>query len=178
MAGTSLYADLSHYYDLLCSNINYKEQSDFLLRANRFLGNGGQNYLDLACGSGVLLSHFADAGFTCSGLDVSADMLAMAAQRCPQANLICQDMSEIATAQPMDLISCFLYSVHYCASIPLMQKTFKNVYAALASGGVFCFDSVDKSCVANDEGHFHYLALANEKELRFQTRWHYGGHGD
>lgn len=79
MPALPLYADLAHYYDLLCANIDYKEQCEFALRANKLLGNGGRGYLDLACGSGALLSHFLAAGFECSGLDLSADMLTMAA---------------------------------------------------------------------------------------------------
>lgn len=178
MSSPSLYADLSHYYDLLCSNIDYHEQCDFVLRANSLWGNGGKQYLDLACGSGMLLAHFSDAGFSCNGLDISQDMLDMAADRCPSANLICLDMSEIDLHNSMDLISCFLYSIHYCSSVAALQKTFKNIYAALSPGGVFCFDAVDKDCIANDDGHYHYLTLPNHNQLRFQTRWHYSGEGD
>ena len=172
-----LYADLSHYYDVLCSHIDYREQCDFVLRANQLWGNGGKNYLDLACGSGSLLAHFATADFICSGLDISADMLKLAQLRCPSAQLICADMKDLTTAEPQDLVSCFLYSTHYCASIPAIRQTFAKVFAALAPGGLFCFDAVDKDSIANDGGHMHALNH-NGSELRFQTRWHYSGHGD
>jgi SAM-dependent methyltransferase len=177
MATPSLYADLSHYYDLLCANIDYREQCEFALRANQLWGNGGRHYLDMACGSGALLNHFFAAGFDCSGLDISADMLALAAKRCPQARLFCADMSDLETASPLDFISCFLYSVHYCTSIAKLQQTFQRVYTALAPGGLFCFDAVDKDCIANDQGHSHSTNLP-DGHLRFQTRWHYRGTGD
>jgi len=177
MTAPSLYADLSHYYDLLCSDINYREQSEFALRANQCLGNGGRQYLDMACGSGVLLEHFFRAGFECSGLDISADMLALAAERCPEAQLMCADMSDLQAADSLDLITCFLYSIHYCASIAKLQQTFQSVFAALAPGGMFCFDAVDKDQVANDQGHVHRTQVPNG-HLRFQTRWHYSGAGD
>lgn len=177
MSSPPLYADLSQYYDVLCANIDYREQCEFALRANKIWGNGGKKYLDLACGSGNLLAHFANADFTCSGLDISAEMLKLAQIRCPTAQLICADMKELITAEPQDLISCFLYSTHYCASIPAIQQTFAKVFAALAPGGLFCFDAVDKDSIANDEGHVHALNH-NGGELRFQTRWHYSGHGD
>jgi ubiquinone/menaquinone biosynthesis C-methylase UbiE len=177
MPSPPLYTDLSHYYDVLCSNIDYGEQCDFGMRANRIWGNGGDKYLDLACGSGSLLAHFAQADFTCSGLDISAKMLKIAQQRCPSAMLICADMKELSAPTPQDLISCFLYSTHYCTSIPAIQQTFVKVFECLAPGGLFCFDAVDKDSIANDEGHVHLLRH-NDCDLRFQTRWHYCGHGD
>lgn len=177
MSAPSLYADLSHYYDVLCSNIDYREQCEFAVRAAKLWGNGGRRYLDLACGSGALLPHFSAAGFDCSGLDISADMLALAAKRCPQARLFCTDMSDLEVTDSLDFISCFLYSIHYCAPIAKLQQTFRRVYAALAPGGLFCFDAVDKDCIANDQGHGHSAALSN-CHLRFQTRWYYRGTGD
>jgi len=177
MAAPSLYADLSHYYDLLCANIDYREQSEFALRANKLWGNGGHHYLDMACGSGALLPYFLAAGFDCSGLDISADMLAIAAKRCPQARLFCADMSDLESTTTLDFISCFLYSIHYCASVAKLQQTFQRVYSVLAPGGLFCFDAVDKDCIANDQGHSHSLRLP-DCDLRFQTRWHYSGAGD
>lgn len=177
MSAPPLYADLSHYYDVLCANIDYREQCDFVIRANGIWGNGGKNYLDLACGSGILLARFAEAGFSCSGLDISADMLKLAQDRCPSATLICADMKELSASAPQDLISCFLYSTHYCASPAAISQTFAKVFAALAPGGLFCFDAVDKDSIANDEGHIH-LVRHGERELRFQTRWSYCGQGD
>ena len=172
-----LYADLSHYYDVLCANIDYREQYDFMVRANNIWGTGGKSYLDLACGSGSLLAHFFEGGFSCSGLDLSADMLKLARKRCPTATLMCADMKALSTTQPQDLISCFLYSTHYCASLSAIEQTFTKVFESLAPGGLFCFDAVDKDSIANDEGHFHSIRH-QEKDLRFQTRWHYSGQGD
>jgi ubiquinone/menaquinone biosynthesis C-methylase UbiE len=177
MSEPSLYTDLSHYYDVLCSSIDYQEQCDYAIRLHQLLGNGGQRCLDLACGSGALLAHFYARAFQCSGLDISADMLALAAERCPEAELICADMSNLHVTQSPQLITCFLYSIHYCTSIDNIQKTFRQIYAALEDGGIFCFDAVDKDCIANDEGHTH-TATQNNRQLTFQTRWHYAGNGE
>ena len=108
---------------------------------------------------------------------LSADMLKLAQDRCPSATLICADMKELSASAPQDLISCFLYSTHYCASPAAISQTFAKVFAALAPGGLFCFDAVDKDSIANDEGHIH-LVRHGERELRFQTRWSYCGQGD
>lgn len=174
MSTPTLYADLSGYYDLLCSAIDYRQQCDFAVRVHGLFGNGGHRYLDLACGSGAHLELMSEHGFICSGLDISAPMLALAAQRCPKAQLYLLDMSELSIAQPVDFITCFLYSLHYSHPRQKFTQTLQKVYEALAPGGLFCFDAVDKFCVANDSGHRH---SANH-QLHFQTRWHYSGGGE
>lgn len=177
MPAPSLYADLSQYYDLLCSAIDYREQTDFALRANKVFGNGGRRYLDLACGSGAHLEHVSAAGFTCSGLDISSAMLDLATRRCPEAQLYLQDMSELNVDAELDFITCFLYSLHYCYPQVKFEQTLQRVHATLAPGGLFCFDAVDKSSVANDSGHIHRVTH-QQQLLQFQTRWFYPGHGD
>lgn len=177
MPAPALYADLSAYYDLLCSAINYREQCDFAVRVHGLFGNGGRRYLDLACGSGAHLELMSECGFVCAGLDISAPMLALAAQRCPKAQLYLLDMSELSMAQPVDFITCFLYSLHYSHPRQKFAQTLQRVYDALAPGGLFCFDAVDKSCVANDSGHRH-SADYQQHSLHFRTRWHYCGNGE
>ena len=52
-----LYADLSRYYDGFCAGVDYAGQADFLRRAHGCFGeSGGRDYLDLGCGTGVLLA--------------------------------------------------------------------------------------------------------------------------
>jgi len=177
MSTPSLYADLSHYYDILCANIDYLEHSQFLMRASKARGNAGMRYLDLGCGSGVLLNYFYDAGYSCHGLDISEQMLKLAAQRCPNAQLIRASMCDLSLDSPQDLISCFLYSIHYCQSIAEIQQTFSRVFDALSPEGLFCFDAVDKNCIANDNGQIHTVKNA-VSELRFQSRWCYHGDSD
>lgn len=174
MSSPSLYADLSHYYNVLCANINYQQQGEFLTRANAACGNAGKHFLDLGCGSGILLSHLYREGYSCSGLDISAAMLKLAAQRCPQAQLIQESMCNLPTDPPQDLISCFLYSIHYCPSIADIQRTFQQAFEALSPEGLFCFDAVDKNQIANDNGQIYTVNNAGT-DVRFQSRWSYTG---
>lgn len=177
MSNPPLYADLSQYYDLLCSAINYTEQSNFAKRVGRIFGNGGTKYLDLACGSGAHLEHMVAAGYRCTGLDISPAMIDLATSRCPAADFYLQDMSEVSLGEQQDLVTCFLYSLHYCQPLAKFEQTLRKVYAALAPGGLFCFDAVDKDTVANDAGHTHHLTH-QQRPLQFQTRWFYQGHGE
>lgn len=116
MSGNALYTDLSGYYDLMCADIDYAAQSHCVHRLQQLFGNGGKRHLDLACGTGPHVRHFLDAGYSSSGLDINQPMLDRAAQRCPEARFARQDMCGFQVDEPLDLITCFLYSIHYMLS--------------------------------------------------------------
>ncbi len=175
---SKLYDDLSSYYDQFCSHVNYEEQSDFAYRAfNCFAKATERNYLDLACGTGQHLKLMAEKGFTVTGLDNSSHMLDQAAIRCPQANLLRCDLAEFDFKETFDLITCFLYSIHYSHPTASLIETLKRAYAALKTGGIFIFDMVDKNGIANDSGVIARIDHEKEK-LTFQSRWWYRGEGD
>ncbi|MDX1676704.1 class I SAM-dependent methyltransferase, partial [Arsukibacterium sp.] len=127
----ALYTDLSGYYDLMCCDINYHAQSSTVHRLNKMLGNGAYRHLDLACGTGPHIRHFLDLGYQCSGLDLNQPMLELARARCPQANFMLQNMCHFSLEQQVDLITCFLYSIHYSASMQALQHCIASVYQAL-----------------------------------------------
>lgn len=176
MSSNAIYTDLSGYYDLMCADIDYLAQSRCVQRLQHLFGNGGTRHLDLACGTGPHVRHFFDAGFHSSGLDINQPMLDQALIRCPEAQFWLQDMCGFKVSQPQDLITCFLYSIHYSASIERLQACIRSVHAALADGGLFCFNAVDKhqidngSWVSHNAGHSDGL-------LSFSSGWHYSGAG-
>jgi SAM-dependent methyltransferase len=173
-----LYADLSHYYDRFCTNIDYAAQSDFARRAYAlFCGAPSRDYLDLACGSGAHLVHMLQHGFIGTGLDNSTAMLALAEARCPTARFELKDMAELDHDNAFDLVTCFLYSLHYSHPASSLRQTLRGVWRALRPGGVFLFNAVDAQGIRNDEG------IATELQdgdtlLRFQSAWHYSGAGE
>lgn len=174
---TSLYTDLSGYYDLMCADIDYREQSQQVLRLHQLLGNGGKNYLDLACGTGPHIRHFIDFGYSAQGVDINQPMLDIAQLRCPEARFSQQDMGELKVEESLDLISCFLYSIHYNANIASLQQCIASVCAALAPGGMFCFNAVDKNLIDNRPGIKRNL-VHGESEFNFQSNWFYNGNGE
>lgn len=177
MSSTALYTDLSSYYDLMCADIDYQEQSAYIFRMHQLFGNQGGRYLDLACGTGPHIRHFIDFGYQASGLDINQPMLDLAQQRCPEAQFTLQDMSDIKVAEPLDLITCFLYSIHYNRDIDKLKQCIASVHAALRPGGVFCFNAVDKNTIDNRDGIKRMLEH-NSSQFMFQSGWYYCGQGD
>lgn len=177
MRSNALYTDLSHYYDLMCADIDYQAQSHTVLRLNQMFGNGGRAHVDLACGTGPHLEHFIRQGFTSHGLDINQPMLDLAAKRCPQARFSQGDMCAFTLTEPVDLITCFLYSVHYSATLERLAKCFEHSFNALNPGGVLCFNAVDKNHINNASFTQHSIAHAGST-LTFRSGWQYAGVGD
>lgn len=177
MPANALYTDLSGYYDLMCADINYQAQSHCVQRVHQLFGNGGRQHLDLACGTGPHVRHFLDAGFISSGLDINQPMLDQAALRCPEASFSRQDMCAFEIEQPQDLITCFLYSIHYSASVERLLQCLGQVRKALKAGGVFCFNAVDKEHIDNTSCVSHSVQHQGA-QLRFSSGWYYSGSGE
>lgn len=174
----NLYADLSGYYDQFCAEIDYAEQCAFTRRVfATFAGSGGRDYLDLACGTGAHLLHMEPHDFTLTGLDNAADMLTQAATKVPSATLLLADMASLDRSEAFDLITCFLYSIHYNHPTSALEETLARAWQALKPGGVFIFNAVDAAGVR----HNHQVSTTlqdGDATLRFESGWQYSGAGE
>lgn len=177
LSSNALYTDLSGYYDLMCCDINYQAQSRNVIRLQQMLGNGGTTHLDLACGTGPHIRHFIDSGFDSTGLDINQPMLDIAHARCPEAQFIQADMASFSLAQPVDLITCFLYSIHYNASIALLRQCIRSAHNALSAGGILCFNAVDKDKICNFSMVRHNTRH-DDSLFEFESGWQYSGSGE
>ncbi|MGV8843541.1 MAG: class I SAM-dependent DNA methyltransferase [Pseudomonas sp.] len=177
MSVNALYTDLSDYYDLMCTGIDYQAQSHCIQRVQQIFGNGGTRHLDLACGTGPHVRYFIDAGYKSSGLDINQPMLDKAAIRCPEACFSLQDMCSFTVSEPVDLITCFLYSIHYSAGIERLKECISSVHGALEANGLFCFNVVDKNEIDNSLFAMHTVR-DEDSLLTFNSGWNYCGDGE
>ena len=176
MSANALYTDLSGYYDLMCADIDYQAQSNSIRRLHQIFGNDGKSHLDLACGTGPHMRYFIDFGYQSNGLDINQPMLDIAKTRCPEALFSVQDMSEFSVTEPVDLITCFLYSIHYNAGLDKLKECIASVYAALKTDGIFCFNVVDKNKIDNALFAKHSVQQA-EALFTFSSGWNFCGDG-
>lgn len=177
ISSNALYTDLSGYYDLMCVDIDYQAQSNCVRRLHQIFGNGGKTHLDLACGTSPHVRHFIDFGYQSNGLDLNAPMLDIAQVRCPEANFSVQNMSSFEVAEPLDLITCFLYSIHYNDGFEKLKECVESVHRALKPEGIFCFNVVDKDKISNDLFVRHTTNLEQD-DFTFSSGWYYSGKGD
>lgn len=174
----SLYTDLSANYDGFCHHVDYAAQGEFAARAFDCFGHsGGHDCLDLACGTGQLLLAMAQKGYAVTGLDNSREMLDQAALRCPEAELLLCDLAAFDHDHRFDLITCFLYSIHYSHPVAALHETLRRAYRALRPGGVLVFDVVDKGGITNRNDAITRLTL-EKAHFTFQSGWRFSGTGE
>mgnify|MGYP000061460835 CR=1 FL=1 len=161
----------------MCAEIDYSAQSECIRRLHQIFGNGGKQHLDLACGTGPHVRHFIDSGYQSQGLDINQPMLDIAKLHCPEAEFSLQDMANFTVEQPLDLITCFLYSIHYSDGIEKLKQCIASVHHALNVGGIFCFNAVEKKMIINNS--FAKFQLAHEgSQFTFSSGWDYCGEGE
>jgi SAM-dependent methyltransferase len=174
----NLYTDLSGWYDQFCLQVDYAEQCAFANRVfSTFSSSGGREYLDLACGTGAHLLHMQQYGFALTGLDNSARMLELAAVKVPSAEFLLCDLAAFDVPAHFDLITCFLYSIHYSHPLSAFEQTLNQAWKSLKPGGVFIFNAVDAAGAR--QAHTVTTELHDDDtHMRFESGWHYRGHGD
>ncbi|WP_237467863.1 class I SAM-dependent methyltransferase [Vibrio stylophorae] len=161
----------------MCTDIDYAAQSHCISRFDQLFGNGGKRHLDLACGTGQHIRHLIDKGYQSQGLDLNQPMLELAQQRCPEASFSLQNICDFTVDTQLDLITCFLYSIHYSGNLENLKQCLQQVYLALHEGGLFCFNVVEKNLIRNDSFVRHSVHHEGS-EFTFQSGWYYSGKGD
>lgn len=133
------YASLAAYYDRLMA-------TDYDALANRLLtlfarhGTAPHTLLDLACGSGSLTAALCGRGVDMVGVDSSEDMLGFAAEKCPDALLLCQDMRELDLYDVVDGAVCTLDSFNHLPKTADIAAVLERLRLFIAPGGLLIFD--------------------------------------
>ena len=135
-----LYKELAKYYDLIYSFKDYKKDA---LRIEKLISkykkSKGKELLDVACGTCKHLSYLRKF-FSCTGIDISRQMLEIAKRRLKSINLTRADMANFKFDKKFDVIICLFSSVGYAKTYSKLRKTIKNFSDHLKKGGVVIID--------------------------------------
>lgn len=101
---------------------------------------GGSRWLDLCCGSGLLLRMAAGIGYAATGVDRSPHQLRHAARKAPAARLVEGDITRLALGERFDVVTCLFDSLNYLTRLGELDRAFAVARRHLAPGGVFAFD--------------------------------------
>ncbi|WP_163653020.1 class I SAM-dependent methyltransferase [Listeria sp. PSOL-1] len=128
-------------YDQLMDEELYDEWLSFTLS---LIKQEGGKVLDLACGTGEFLLRMKLAGFDASGVDLSSEMLNVAAKKFAQIEmevpLYEQNMTTLNLPYQVDLVTCFCDSLNYLETEKDLDETLAAVYKTLSFQGIFLFD--------------------------------------
>jgi SAM-dependent methyltransferase len=102
--------------------------------------------LDLGCGTGQLTRHFLAAGYSVTGLDISADMLAHARANNAlgvaegRARFVQGDAAAFTLDGAFGLVVSTFDALNHLPDLEALRGCFRSARAVLAPGGRFVFD--------------------------------------
>lgn len=138
------YFQMAYLYDRLMEEAPYKKWYTITEEILRLTGEKVETIADLGCGTGEITLKMAEAGYNLYGVDYSADMLAVAAEKSFQKNVniqwINQDIRELSGLSNIDLAISYCDVINYITKIEEVKNTFQNVAQILRPGGLFIFD--------------------------------------
>ncbi|WP_298183199.1 class I SAM-dependent methyltransferase [Saccharomonospora sp.] len=139
MGGTEYAPELASMYDALYETRGRDyatEVAMVLAEAAEAAGREPGSVLDVACGTGEHLRHFAERVSEAEGLELSSAMLDIAASRLPGVPLHKADMRKFALGRRFDLVTCLFSSIGYAADEAELRATIEHFARHLTEGGV------------------------------------------
>jgi SAM-dependent methyltransferase len=134
------YEVFAPFYDGFAAHSDYEKWTDEVLAMLASHGLRGHALLDLACGTGNSFVPFMSRGFRVTGCDASPSMLAEAALKAPDAELLRCDLRTLPTLGAFDLVTCFDDSLNYLLGEDELAAAFAGIEANLSAGGLAMFD--------------------------------------
>lgn len=150
------YKNLAVSYDRLTNDVDYDAVVDFY---HTILANEGvkpRTVADLACGTGSVSLLLAQRGYQVTGVDMSEDMLTVAADKaqglenCP--TFVCQKLQNLHLPRGVDLAVCGLDSMNYIVDPADCEMAIRRIFKALNPGGIFIFDVNTPEKLRNMDG--------------------------
>lgn len=140
------YKKFGYYYDEVMAQMEYGLWSEFL---EDYLKKDDK-ILDLACGTGTLLSMlYVDGYENLYGLDLSETIIEIANEKRKvnrfQIDFSVQDMTSFKYDTKFNVISCFFDSINFLPTLSQVKKMFDTVYRHLEKDGYFVFDIFSKT---------------------------------
>ena len=130
-----MYARSARYYDAIYSFKDYAAEAAAVSARIRAHRPDAATLLDVACGTGAHLVHFARE-YRVEGIDLSEEQLAVARTRLPGAELHQGDMTTFDLGKTFDAVTCMFSSIGYVGTLEGLDAAVGRMAAHLAPGGV------------------------------------------
>src|SRR5579884_2285041 len=100
----------------------------------------GARVLDLCCGSGHVTKELVRRGYRVTGVDSSAELIALAKKGLPGVDLRVQDARRLDLQQTYDAILSTFDSLNHILTLEDLARVFAGARRVLRSSGFFTFD--------------------------------------
>lgn len=152
------YKEFAYIYDeLMHGDVDYDAWLCYIEKLFELHGVNPGSICELACGTGSMTSRLEERGYDVTGVDISRDMLRAAEKKLHRSRLVASDMSRFREDRIYDAFLCMIDGINYITVPKALVRTFKNVRAQLADGGVFIFDISSRYKLKNILGSETYI---------------------
>ena len=160
----TVFGDYSRYYDLLYRDKDYTGEAAYVAKLVRATRPRARTLLDLGCGTGRHARELAALGFTVTGVDRSAEMVAVA-QATPAANVrfVEGDVGTVRLGERFDVVSSLFHVFSYQTSNAELSAAFATAHAHLRDGGLLIFDVWYGPAVLSDPPAVRVKRLADDE---------------
>jgi SAM-dependent methyltransferase len=140
------FLDYSKYYDVIYKDKDYKGETAFILKHLDKFSSRRSNLLSLGCGTCSYELLMAIKGYRIVGIDRSAEMLKVAAEKIKKAQLESKikiyqkDVQKFEFEEKFDSAFAMFNIVGYQTKNEEFKAMLKNVNKVLKPGGIFMFD--------------------------------------
>lgn len=100
----------------------------------------GGEVLDVCCGSGHVTKELVRRGYRVTGVDNSADLIALAKEQLPGAEFEVQDVRTMQLPKQYEAALSTFDSLNHILTLQDLGSAFRQVHAALKPLGLFVFD--------------------------------------
>lgn len=133
---------LADIYDLIYQGRgkDYAAEAGDLVRLIRQRTPDAASLLDVGCGTGEHLRALRDVFARVEGLELSADMRAVARRKLPEITIHAGDMSAFALGTTFDVVTCMFSTVGYLPSVPALESAVACMARHLRPGGTLLIE--------------------------------------
>ena len=134
-----MYTRMAELYDVIYAKKNYSGEASLLHRVidrcARTRHVERRNLLDVACGTGVHLSHLR-AWYDVEGIELSPWMLEVARRRLPDVPLHQYDMRHFDLGRRFDAVTCLFSAIGYMRTVGELRRAIATMARHVLPGGV------------------------------------------
>ncbi len=169
----AIYTGFASVYDIFMDNIPYDDWCDYLISLLRKSGVQDGLVVDLACGTGIVTTRLAQAGYDMIGIDFSEEMLEIAREKSNGDILFLQqDMREMELYGTVAAMVCLCDGMNYILEPQDLQQVFTKANNYLDPGGVLIFDLKTKYFYKNVLGNRMIAENREDASFLWDNEYH------
>ncbi|MCB9302098.1 MAG: class I SAM-dependent methyltransferase [Lewinellaceae bacterium] len=134
-----MYTKTAKFYDALYHFKDYAAEAEKLQAFIEQLNPNAKTLLDVACGTGKHLEYLQNI-FQVEGLELSADLLNVARERCPEVSFHLGNMMDFNLGRHFDVITCLFSSISYVKTIENVEQAIRCMAQHLKPEGILVIE--------------------------------------